>query len=160
MQGQSFEHSIHAVVFFQSHWKIEQQLSFWQFSKSQLCVAWKTASWWQNMGDQVGTEERTHDLIKIYGEPRQWETTRKHTLVYICLWEDDRCAFGHRWTINYCSTGKLALLCSQASQYLSTEEISNLTAIWAENFPVPLEPEVKLGHLPNKIPSLKSREVL
>lgn len=44
VQGRSFEHSIHAGAFFQSHRKIKQQLWFWKSSKSQLCIAWKTTS--------------------------------------------------------------------------------------------------------------------
>lgn len=52
VQGQSFEYSIHAVAFFQSHRKIKQQLWLWQSSKYQLRVAQKTTSvvakhgWW------------------------------------------------------------------------------------------------------------------
>lgn len=44
VQGQSFEHSIHAMAFFQSHWKIKKQLWLWKSSKYKLCVAWKTTS--------------------------------------------------------------------------------------------------------------------
>lgn len=62
--GRSFEHSVHAMALFQSHWKIKQQLWLWQSSKSQLCVTWKTTSWWQNMVIRWG-QQRTHDLIKI-----------------------------------------------------------------------------------------------